>query len=219
MREIKAVIFDMDGVLFDTERMYLNAWKLLGDKYGFADAEQSAIECIGLSFADSSELLKKKYGEHFKLSEYQEEIHHMVTEKMFRDGMPLKPGAKEILQYLSDIGYPLGLASSTITYRVQQFLEKAELKQYFDIIVGGDMIEHSKPDPQIYLLACEKLGYKPEDTVAVEDSRNGILSAYNAGMMTFMVPDIVQPNKQVLKMVSKKFDSLFGVKEYFEERT
>ncbi len=219
MREIEAVIFDMDGVLFDTERMYLNAWKLLGDKYGFADAEQSAIECIGLSFADSSELLKKKYGEHFKLSEYQEEIHHMVPEKMFRDGMPLKPGAKEILQYLSDIGYPLGLASSTITYRVQQFLEKAELKQYFDIIVGGDMIEHSKPDPQIYLLACEKLGYKPEDTVAVEDSRNGILSAYNAGMMTFMVPDIVQPNEEVLKMVSKKFDSLFGVKEYFEERT
>lgn len=219
MKKIKAVIFDMDGVLFDTERMYLNAWKLLGDKYGFCDAEQSAIECIGLSFADSSELLKKKYGEDFKLSEYQKEIHCMVTAKMFRDGMPLKPGAKEILQYLSDRGYPLGLASSTLADRVHQFLERAGLKQYFDIIVGGDMIEHSKPNPQIYLLACEKLGYKPENTVVVEDSRNGILSAYNAGMITFMVPDIVRPNEEVLKMVLKKFDSLFGVKKYFEEYT
>lgn len=130
--------------------------------------------------------------------------------------MPLKSGARELLSYLKDRDIKVGLASSTSYKGVIKNLKGACLLDYFHVIIGGDMIKHSKPQPEIYLLACEKLGVRPEKTVAVEDSYNGIKAAYNAKMIPIMVPDLIAPTDEILSMVYKKMDSLDAVLEYFK---
>lgn len=216
--EIKAVVFDMDGVIFDTERMFLDAWRTIGEKYQIDDVENSAIKCIGLSQEDSMNLLLNRYGKDFPLEKYRSEIWEMVEHKMKTEGMPIKTGVREILDFLSKASIPLGLASSTDIERVVSSLENANLKHYFDVIIGGNMIEHSKPDPQIYLLACKKLNVQPKNTVAIEDSKNGIISAYRAGINPIVVPDILQPDEEILKMACKKFDNLLEVKSFLHKK-
>lgn len=208
----------MDGVIFDTERMFLDAWKLIGEKYNIIDVENSAMKCIGLSQEDSMKLLMDIYGRDFPLKKYRREIWDIVDNKMKTDGIPIKIGVKEILKYISERKIPLGLASSTDTARVISSLEKAELKEYFDVIIGGDMIEHSKPDPQIYLLACKELHVDPKNAIAIEDSRNGVLSAFRAEMNPIIVPDILQPNNEMLSMAYKKFDNLLEVKDFLDQK-
>lgn len=216
--EIIAVIFDMDGVIFDTERMFLQAWRIIGDKYKISDVEESAIGCIGLSQEDSMALLLNKYGNDFPVEKYRQEIWNIVEYRMNTTGIPIKSGVKEILNYISNKKIPLGLASSTHTERVVASLKRAEIEHYFDVIVGGDMIEHSKPDPQIYLLACEKLKVEPKNAIAIEDSRNGILSAFRAGMNPIIVPDILQPDDEMLSMACEKFENLLQVKEFLHKK-
>lgn len=218
INEIKAVVFDMDGVIFDTERMFLESWEIIGDKYRILDVEQSAMGCIGLSQEDSMALLLNKYGSDFPVESYRREIWQMVEKRMITQGIPVKTGVKEILEFITSKNIPLGLASSTDYKRVVASLERAEIKDYFDVIIGGDMIEHSKPDPQIYLLACEKLNVEPKNAIAIEDSRNGILSAYRAGMNPIIVPDILQPDEEMLSMACKKFDNLLQVKEFLHKK-
>ncbi|MGN0601535.1 MAG: HAD family hydrolase [Oscillospiraceae bacterium] len=215
-RKIKAVVFDMDGVIFDTEKMYLDAWKTIGDKYGIDRADESALMCVGLSQTDSVKLLLERYGADFQVEKYHKEIRRLVEDKMSDEGIPMKKGVCEILNFIRECKIPLGLASSTQKNRVESLLSKAGIKDYFQVIVGGDMIEHSKPDPLIYLLACEKLDVDPHDSVAVEDSRNGVISAYRAGMRTLLVPDLIQPDEEMMKMSEGRFEDLIDVKKYLE---
>ena len=121
-----------------------------------------------------------------------------------------------MLSYLKGQGIKVGLASSTSYKGVIKNLKGAGLLDYFHVIIGGDMIKHSKPQPEIYLLACEKLEVRPEKTVAVEDSYNGIKAAYNAKMIPIMVPDLIAPTDEILSMVYKKMDSLDAVLKYFK---
>ena len=121
------------------------------------------------------------------------------------------------MDYLKAENYKIGLASSTRKFRVLENLEKSGFTNYFETIIGGDMIEHSKPNPDIYLLACKELGVNPAETFAIEDSPNGIRSAYNAGMKPIMVPDLLEPTEEILsKTVACKSD-LIEVMDYFKE--
>lgn len=218
MNKISAVVFDMDGVLFDTERMYLEAWKILGAEKNIKNIEETAKKCIGLSVTDTVALLLSTYGEDFPVEENHRLINEMVRERIGRDGMPVKTGAREILEYLYERRFTVGLASSTKYEKILDLLENAGLRKYFSVIVGGDMIAHSKPDPEIYRVACRELGASPENTAAIEDSRNGIISAYRAGLMPIMVPDLVEPTEELLSMTVGKFDSLLDVCEFFKEQ-
>lgn len=218
LNEIKAVVFDMDGVIFDTERMYLEAWRQVGTKYKIKNVEQSARRCIGLSVVDSVALMKSEYGEDFPIDKYHIEIDSVVKDNIIKSGMPLKNGAVEILEYLNSIDFTVGLASSTKYDKIIAHLEGAGLKKYFSVIMGGDMISHSKPDPEIYVRVCEKLGVNPKNAVAIEDSQNGIRSAFGAGMMPLMVPDLIEPTDEILAMTYGKFDSLFEVMGFLKDR-
>lgn len=218
MNKISAVVFDMDGVLFDTERMYLEAWKTLGAEKNIKNIEETAKKCIGLSVTDTVALLLSTYGEDFPVEENHRLINEMVRERIGRDGMPVKTGAREILEYLYERRFTVGLASSTKYEKILDLLENAGLRKYFSVIVGGDMIAHSKPDPEIYRVACRELGASPENTAAIEDSRNGIISAYRAGLMPIMVPDLVEPTEELLSMTVGKFDSLLDVCGFFKEQ-
>ena len=125
-----------------------------------------------------------------------------------REGLPEKPGVHEILEYLKENRIPTALASSTRRTAVMEHLDRAGITSYFQKIICGDMVEHGKPAPDIYLKACEELGAAPGQALAVEDSFNGIRSAYAAGLYTVMVPDQLPPTEEILALVDKKCDSL-----------
>ena len=128
----------------------------------------------------------------------------------------MKPGVVELLSFLKEKGYIIGLASSTREGAVRQELTDAGIICYFKELTCGDMLKKSKPEPDIYQMACEKLGIKPEEAIAIEDSFNGIRSAYAAGMTPIMVPDIIGPNEEMREKSHRIFSNLLEVKEWLE---
>ncbi len=217
LNDLDGIIFDMDGVIFDSEKVGLESWERLGEKYGLKNVKENAMKCIGRSTVDTMKILEDAYGDKVSIPKLYDEAKAVFAEIISQGGLPLKKGARELLVYLYENGVKVGLASSTSYNGVISHLEDADLRDYFQVIVGGDMIKHSKPEPDIYLLACEKLGIRSEYTVAIEDSYNGIKSAYRAGMMAIMVPDLIPPTDEIMSMVYKKMDSLSDVLEYFKK--
>jgi len=214
---MKAVVFDMDGVLFDTERLSKDAWSVIGEKYGYEGMNEVAMECVGLNVTDIRVLVKKRFGEDFSYDRFREEEHEWIEQEIEKNGIPVKPGAREILSYLKEAGYLVGLASSTAKPAVLRHLERAGFTDYFQAVTTGDMVEHSKPQPDIYLMACKELGVKPKEAYAIEDSPNGIRSAHGAGMCPIMVPDLVQPDDEMRRLSSYIFHDLLEVKTFLEK--
>lgn len=216
LSELDGIVFDMDGVIFDSEVIGLESWERLGKKYGLTNVHENAMKCIGRSTVDTMAILEAAYGDKVSIPELYDEAKAICADIIAERGLPLKSGARELLSYLKERDIKIGLASSTSYKGVIKNLMGAGLLDYFHVIIGGDMIKHSKPQPEIYLLACEKLGVRPEKTVAVEDSYNGIKAAYNAKMIPIMVPDLIAPTDEILSMVYKKMDSLDAVLKYFK---
>lgn len=211
-----AIIFDMDGTIFDSERLVLDCWERIGEKHGIRDIREVFIQCIGTNNARTQEIIYGHYGRDFPYKKFSEESSLLFHEAADKEGIPLKPGAEEILKYLSENKIPLGLASSTRLASVTQELRSAGLYEYFQVVVGGDLIKNSKPAPDIYLMACERLGVLPENTYAIEDSYNGIRSAHSAGMLPVMVPDLLPETEEMRKLSAAVFSDLFQVKDWFE---
>lgn len=211
-KEIKAVVFDMDGVLIDSERISNIAWCQAGAEYKLDDIEGTVLDCTGSSRSDQWIYLRKKYGHDFPAEEFRERCSEISRQYIAEHGMPLLPYAREILEYLKEKRIPIALASSTRKVIVHQELKNIGLFDFFDTIVCGDEVEHSKPLPDIYLKACSQLGLEPEVCVAVEDSPNGIKSAKDAGMMPVMVPDQIQPTEEIKGMLFRLFESLEDLK-------
>lgn len=206
--DIDGIIFDMDGVIFDSERLGLQSWLEVGGRHGLEGVEENARKCIGRSTKDSMEILEAAYGDRVSISRLYKEAQLAFSELMEKNGMPLKKGAVTLLKWLRENNVKTALASSTSVMTVRKELEEAGLLEYFSVIVGGDMIERSKPQPDIYLLACDRLGVRPKKTFAVEDSYNGILAAYRAGMLPLLVPDLIEPNSEMLEMSACRFNDL-----------
>jgi len=212
---IKALVFDMDGVLFDSERISRMVWIQAGAEYHLADVEEAERCVIGRSFADTCQFLRERYGPTFPAVEFRTRCSQLFHEYTDAHGMPLMPLAKETLLYLFNKKIPLALASSTRRLVVDKELAEADFTHFFKVTVCGDEVEHSKPNPDIYIEACKKLGFNPEDCIAVEDSPNGIRSAYNAGMKAVMIPDQVQPDEKLKTLLYKCYSSLAELKELF----
>lgn len=210
----KAVIFDMDGILFDTENLYIQCWKQLGGCHQLEDIEATLKECIGTNEERTKSIFKSHYGESFDIMYYREQVRSIFLNYTKTHGMPMKPGVYELLGYLKENGYRIGLASSTKIEDVKRELKEAGIYEYFEVLIGGDMVKTSKPSPDIYLLACEQLGIEPKIAIAIEDSLNGIRAAYAAGMKPIMVPDLMEPTPEIQKMLYQKLDSLLEVKEF-----
>lgn len=132
----------------------------------------------------------------------------------FKNELPVKPGVYELFDFLKKNNYKIGLASSTRKEVVTLQMKQVGLLPFFDVLVCGDMVQNSKPHPEIYLKACELLGAAPSSCFAVEDSFNGIRSAHGAGMKTIMVPDLLTPDEEITALLYKKCDSLLDVKEF-----
>ena len=211
MENIKAIIFDMDGVILDSESISDITWRKAAEEKGYSVNDEILNACRGSNKNDTIATLKKYYGSDFDSEAFLErtsELFHEIEEK---DGIPLLPYAKEILSYLKP-RYRLALASSTRGPTVERQLRAAGVIDFFETRTTGEQVEHSKPNPEIYLMACKSIGMKPEDCVAIEDSLNGIRSAYAAGLHPIMVIDKVQPTEEIKKMCTAIFGSLEGLK-------
>jgi HAD superfamily hydrolase (TIGR01509 family) len=211
--DVDGFIFDMDGVIFDSEKIGLESWATVGRRYGLTNVEETAKKCIGRNTAGSMKIFEEAYGHLVSIPELYKEGKEVFRSIVAERGLPLKSGATELLTWLHNNNVKVGLASSTAYDIVVRQLTEAGLINFFQIVVGGDMVEHSKPQPEIYLLACQKLEVRPEKTFAVEDSYNGILSAYRAGMLPVLVPDLTPPNEEMLKMAHCKANSLDEILE------
>lgn len=212
------VIFDMDGTIFDSEQLVLDSWERIGEKYGIADVRQALTDCIGVNIQKTQEIVHAHYGKDFEFEKYRKEASTLFHEYVRENGLPLKKGARELLQYLKENEIPVGLASSTRLAVVEEELRQAGLYDYFQVVVGGDQLKRSKPEPDIYLMTCEKMGAAPECAYAVEDSHNGIRAAYSAGMMPIMVPDLLPATEEMYEKSTAVFDDLLQVMQYFKER-
>jgi len=206
---IKAIIFDMDGVILDSETICDQTWKIAGEELGLSNIEEGMKQCLGTNKNDTSQILKNIYGSDFDSEAFMNRTSELFHEIEFSSGIPLMPYAKECLQALKSSGkYRIALASSTRGPTVERQLKNAGVLEYFETRTTGEMVKHSKPSPQIYLMACQSLNLKAEECLAVEDSPNGIKSAFAANMKVVMIPDKIQPTEEIKAMCWKVLPSL-----------
>lgn len=204
----KAVIFDMDGLMFDTEFLVVKAWDKVGQDLGVGKLGFMINRTLGTNADKTKKLFYEEFGDKVDYEELTKLTREYVYDYYDKNGIPVKEGLYELLYYLKEKKYKLAVASSSRRKSVLHHLEDAKVTNYFDAIVCGDMIKHSKPAPDIYLKAAEELGVDPSKCIAFEDSPNGIRSANNAGMEVIMVPDLVMPDKEISEIIYLKLDNL-----------
>lgn len=210
----EAVVFDMDGVIFDSERAVMNCWLELAQKYDIKDIEKPYFACVGTTMTRTREIMLETYGDDFPYDEYARESSLMYHEKYDGGKLPMKPGVIELLSYLKEKGKKIALASSTRRETVTNQLRWAGIIDYFDVIICGDMVAKSKPAPDIFLKACQELGVSPENTYAIEDSYNGIRAAHAGQLRPIMVPDLLEANDEMRGMAECVCDNLNEVIDY-----
>ena len=209
--QYQAVVFDMDGVIFDTERLVIEFWKEVAKKHNIPNIEHTCIQCLGTNRVRTREIFLENYGADFPFDPYRAEVTELFNTHYKGVPLPTKPGIRELLSYLQEQDIKVGLASSTAQHLVRDETGTAGLLPYFQTLVCGDMVEHSKPAPDIFLKACEILNADPTKSIAIEDSFNGIRSAHCAGMTPIMVPDQVQPTDEIRTLAFHVMPSLLDV--------
>lgn len=214
---IEAVIFDMDGVLFDTEKLCMDSWIAIAGERNMPDMEVFFPRCIGRNLTDTRILFDEFYGEKYDYEEFRKQASAWFHGYIEKNGVPVKKGVKELLEYLRRGGYKIGLASSTSRHSVEDHLERAGIREYFQSLTTGDMVEHSKPRPDIYLIACKSLEVNPAQTMAIEDSPNGIRAAHAAGMIPVMVPDLIAPDQEMREKSFLICRDLLEVMRFFDK--
>ena len=212
----KAVLFDMDGVIFDTERLYLECCGPAAEKFGFDGIEDACLQCVGLTDEATHQMLYEIYGQDAPLEDFFEEAVRVFMARYEAEGLRVKTGVREILTWLHENKIPTALASSTEIDIVKEELAGAGLDTFFDVIVGGDMAERSKPAPDIFLKAAELLGCDPSDCIVIEDSYNGIRAAAAAGTKPIMVPDLLPPTDEMRTLAVVVRTSLLDVLDDFK---
>ena len=211
---IDTVIFDMDGVIFDSEILVLQAWKEVAERHGIAGVEAACHECLGTNSVVSKGVFLKHYGEDFPYEEYKAEMAEVFFSHASGGKLAKKPGVEELLKYLKMRGFKIGLASSTREVLVRSEISDGGLLGYFDQIVGGDMVERSKPEPDIFLEACRRLESKPE--LVFEDSKVGVQAAWNARIPVIMVPDLMEVTEEMKSLAEEILGSLCAVQEFLQ---
>jgi HAD superfamily hydrolase (TIGR01509 family) len=208
---IKAVIFDMDGVLIDTEKHYNAAWVEAARGAGFDFKREHALMLRSLDVNMACELMKGIFGESFDYFAIREVRRRLVADRIKKYGLEKKPGIDELLSYLKDKNIKTAVATATPIELTLQHLEAIGIKDKFDKIVSAKQVKHGKPAPDVYLYACNEILEKPKDCIAVEDSPNGIKSAYAAGCKPVMVPDLTEPDEELKPLLYGVADSLKDV--------
>lgn len=193
---LPGVIFDMDGLLMDTEKLCLDAFVQARRSFALRDRPDIYLSCVGMHAEACTEIMVKSLDGVVPLDAFNREWDRRIDDAM-DEGVPLKAGAIELLDVLNENGHPLAVATSTGTTTALKRLESCGLLRYFKSVVGGDQVSKHKPDPEPYLVAAASLGVQAQDCIAFEDTDTGVRSAVASGATTVQVPDLVPPSEAV----------------------
>lgn len=217
MENIKAFIFDMDGLILDTERIAFKSYKEALKEYGYDFTEAFFLTLVGTNVKLTKELCLNRYGSWFPF-DLLHENHNKITEEYIKKNVvPLKEGVNELIDYLKEKDYKIALATSSDREKAEYLLELVKIKDKFDYIICGNDIVNSKPNPEIFLKAAENLKVELKECVVIEDSKFGVKAAVNAGMKVINVPDMKMPDSEVKSMAFKIFNNLLEVKDYISK--
>jgi len=216
LKNIRAVIFDMDGLLLDSEKISLATFIEACRENNYEPDVSDYYRCIGTTPPKTREILMDAYGSAFPYQAVSDLWRKKFNEQALNYPIPLKDGVLDVLKFLESRGIEKAVVTSTYQEPARKMLSNANIVRFFGFIIGGDEITHGKPDPEIYLAACRKLGESPADCLALEDSNNGVLSASAAGLMVIQVPDLVEPSEDVKAMGHKIVKSLVDVLAEFD---
>ena len=214
---ICAVIFDMDGVLIDTEKHYNAAWFQASTEAGFPFNREHALLLRSCEAKEGEKLMQGIFGPSFDYYAIRERRRELVRERLAQYGLEKKPGVEETLRFLRAKGIKTAVATATALDITKSHLTTIGVCDLFDSIVSAKNVAHGKPEPDVYLYACEQIGERPQDCMAVEDSPNGIMAAYRAGLRTVMVPDLTQPDEELTKYLYACVNSLSDLCELVDK--
>lgn len=214
---IRAVIFDMDGVLIDTEKHYNAAWCQAATEAGFPFTREHALLLRSCEAKEGEKLMQGIFGPSFDYYVIRERRRELVRERLAQYGLEKKPGVEETLRFLRAKGIKTAVATATALDITKSHLTTIGVCDLFDSIVSAKNVAHGKPEPDVYLYACEQIGERPQDCMAVEDSPNGIMAAYRAGLRTVMVPDLTQPDEELTKYLYACVNSLSDLCELVDK--
>ena len=211
---MRAVIFDMDGLLIDSERIISEAYAYAGKCMGYDDMWDAAVLCIGRTAPAARKIFTDRYGVDLDMAECQRLKHEYVEKNLPGGHFPAMPFAQETIKELSERGYLLALATSTRRGSAEPSLEHIGVLEYFDVTVCGDQIANGKPDPEIFLTAAAELGVLPQECFVAEDSFNGIKAAHAAGAVPVMVPDLIPPDDEMRRLAAYIAEDLNDAKDF-----
>ncbi len=207
---IKYAIFDMDGTLLDTERIFKESWIITSDRWGLDGAEDIYVNIVGRSRETIRVLFEEKYGTEYNFDKFFDERMRCFTE-LVKDSVPVKEGCMELLDFMKAQGIPCALATSTPMYITGRNLALTGIDKYMSAVVTSEMVKKGKPAPDIFIEAAKRLGARADYCMVVEDSYNGLRAAHKAGMLPVMVIDSQAPNEETEKLTLATCNSLLDV--------
>lgn len=204
----RAVIFDMDGLLLDSERPYRDAWLAIANSKGYLLSESIYLQAVGRDDRDTREIFRAHFGDGFPYDEIYADVRVMIDQHTGRGGHALKDNVLDLLEYLAQRSIPCAVATSTMREKAVARLRQANILRYMREVCGGDEVTHGKPEPDLYLLAAKKLGVAPDKCLVFEDSAPGARAAHRAGMGVIVIPDLMEPPDDVRSFSLDVFSSL-----------
>lgn len=210
----KAVIFDMDGLMLDTEYLAMQAFLKAGKQLDLPLTKQIFIKLIGINEEESNKIIEKELGHPLPEDKLSKTFYHEYDNIIAEQGIPLKPGLLDLLDYLSKKSIKCAVVTSTKAELATERLNFVKILHYFSFIIGGDQVAHGKPNPEPYLKAVQRLNMRPQDCIVLEDSNNGIKSGCSAGLKVIAIPDLAPLSEESRRTAYKTFSSLIEVKDF-----
>lgn len=219
MPTLKAAIFDMDGLMFDTERLGSQCWAQVGRELGVDISESILSQLRGLTRPEYRAAFVRHLGQLLDYDSASARQKQLFWARIEAEGVPIKPGLIELLTFFQQKKIPTAMATASHQDRASRYLELSGLRPYFKSFVFGNQASHGKPDPELFLLAASELQTTPESCLVLEDSINGVRAGIAGGFHTVMIPDLVQPDPALDSQLHAKFETLSQVIPYFEAAT